>query len=45
MISAFHKVYENKEWNWPYRENDRLGSNDPYSASKAATELIVKLRT
>ncbi len=35
------KVYENKEWPWPYRENDRLGGNDPYSASKAACELAI----
>lgn len=35
------KVYENKEWLYPYRENDRLGGNDPYSASKAACELAI----
>ena len=35
------KVYENKEWVYPYRENDRLGGYDPYSASKACTELII----
>jgi CDP-glucose 4,6-dehydratase len=34
------KVYENKEWNWGYRENDRLGGLDPYSASKAMMELL-----
>jgi CDP-glucose 4,6-dehydratase len=33
------KCYENKEWTWPYRENDRLGGRDPYSASKACAEL------
>jgi len=33
------KCYENKEWLWPYRENDRLGGNDPYSASKACAEI------
>jgi CDP-glucose 4,6-dehydratase len=33
------KCYENKEWPWPYRENDRLGGHDPYSASKACTEI------
>ena len=36
------KVYENREWPWPYRENDHLGGRDPYSASKAASELAVK---
>lgn len=35
------KVYQNKEWIYPYRENDRLGGYDPYSASKAASELVV----
>ena len=34
------KVYENKEWYWPYRENDRLGGIDPYSASKSAAEMV-----
>ena len=34
------KCYENKEWLWAYRENDRLGGHDPYSASKACAELI-----
>ena len=34
------KCYRNKEWCWGYRENDELGGKDPYSASKAATELI-----
>jgi len=33
------KCYENQEWVWPYRENDRLGGHDPYSASKACAEL------
>ena len=33
------KCYENVEWIWGYRENDRLGGHDPYSASKAAAEL------
>lgn len=35
------KVYNNNEWPWPYREIDQLGGLDPYSASKAAAELIV----
>lgn len=33
------KCYENVEWVWGYRENDRLGGHDPYSASKAAAEI------
>jgi CDP-glucose 4,6-dehydratase len=35
------KVYENVEWHYPYRESDRLGGYDPYSASKACAELII----
>ena len=35
------KVYKNKEWLWPYRENDTLGGKDPYSASKSAAEMII----
>ena len=34
------KAYENVEWLWGYRENDRLGGHDPYSASKAAAETV-----
>lgn len=34
------KCYENREWIWPYRENDRLGGLDPYSSSKACAELV-----
>ncbi|MBO6518876.1 MAG: CDP-glucose 4,6-dehydratase [Rhodospirillales bacterium] len=36
------KCYLNKEWDWGYRETDELGGLDPYSASKAATELAFK---
>jgi len=35
------KVYENREWEHGYRETDRLGGHDPYSASKAGAELAV----
>lgn len=34
------KCYRNNEWVWGYRENDELGGLDPYSASKAAAELV-----
>jgi CDP-glucose 4,6-dehydratase len=34
------KCYENKEWHWGYREIDRLGGFDPYSNSKACSELV-----
>jgi CDP-glucose 4,6-dehydratase len=35
------KCYENREWDWPYRETDLLGGYDPYSNSKACAELVV----
>lgn len=34
------KVYRNVEWVYPYREDDALGGRDPYSASKAAAEIV-----
>jgi CDP-glucose 4,6-dehydratase len=34
------KCYENKEWLWGYREDDKLGGYDPYSNSKACSELV-----
>ncbi len=40
LIITTDKVYENKESGQPYRENDNLGGYDPYSASKACTEIV-----
>lgn len=40
VVITTDKVYSNKEWKWGYRENDTLGGYDPYSASKAATEIV-----
>lgn len=34
------KCYKNQEWLWSYREHDPLGGYDPYSASKACSEII-----
>ena len=34
------KVYENKEWEWGYRENEPLNGFDPYSNSKSCSELV-----
>lgn len=34
------KCYENKEWAWGYREIDPLGGYDPYSSSKACSEIV-----
>lgn len=40
VVVTTDKVYENREWVYPYRESDALGGRDPYSASKAAAELV-----
>lgn len=34
------KCYENREWHWGYRENEPMGGYDPYSSSKACSELV-----
>lgn len=41
VLITTDKVYHNNEWLYPYRESDRLGGYDPYSASKACAELII----
>jgi CDP-glucose 4,6-dehydratase len=40
VVITTDKCYENKEWEWGYREIDPLGGHDPYSASKAGSELV-----
>ena len=40
VIITTDKCYENNEWEWGYREIDRLGGHDPYSNSKACSELV-----
>ena len=40
VIVTTDKCYENRNWEFGYRETDRLGGNDPYSASKACAELV-----
>jgi len=40
MITS-DKCYENQEWIWGYRENDRMGGRDPYSSSKGCAELVI----
>lgn len=40
VIVTTDKVYRNREWAYPYREDDALGGHDPYSASKAAAEIV-----
>lgn len=41
VLVTTDKVYANREWDYGYREDDRLGGQDPYSASKAAAELAI----
>lgn len=41
VVATSDKCYENREWEWGYREVDPLGGYDPYSSSKAATEILV----
>lgn len=45
LVVTSDKCYENNEWPWPYRENDRLGGHDPYSSSKACAELVTSAYT
>jgi CDP-glucose 4,6-dehydratase len=40
VVVTTDKCYQNREWIWGYRETDPLGGHDPYSASKAAAELV-----
>jgi CDP-glucose 4,6-dehydratase len=40
VVITSDKCYQNVEWTWGYRENDRLGGEDPYSASKACAEIV-----
>jgi CDP-glucose 4,6-dehydratase len=42
VLITSDKCYENVEWIWGYRETDVLGGADPYSASKAASELAIR---
>jgi CDP-glucose 4,6-dehydratase len=41
VVVTTDKVYQNREWCYPYREDDPLGGHDPYSASKAAAEMVI----
>ncbi|MEA2235609.1 MAG: CDP-glucose 4,6-dehydratase [Thermoanaerobaculia bacterium] len=40
VVVTSDKCYENREWLWPYRENEPMGGKDPYSNSKACAELV-----
>jgi dTDP-glucose 4,6-dehydratase len=42
VVITTDKVYQNQDWVHPYRESDRLGGHDPYSASKASSDHFVR---
>lgn len=41
VVITTDKVYQNNEWDFSYKESDKLGGDDPYSGSKAAVEIAV----
>jgi CDP-glucose 4,6-dehydratase len=40
VVVTSDKCYENREWVWPYREDEPMGGKDPYSSSKGCAELV-----
>lgn len=40
LVVTTDKCYENREWDWAYRENEAMGGYDPYSNSKGCAELV-----
>jgi CDP-glucose 4,6-dehydratase len=40
VVVTSDKCYENREWFWAYREDEPMGGHDPYSSSKACSELV-----
>lgn len=40
VVVTSDKCYENREWEWAYREHEPMGGHDPYSSSKGAAELV-----
>jgi CDP-glucose 4,6-dehydratase len=42
VIITSDKVYDNLEWKWGYREYDKIGGKDPYSASKGMAEIVIR---
>jgi CDP-glucose 4,6-dehydratase len=40
VVITSDKCYENREWEWGYRENEAMGGHDPYSNSKGCAELV-----
>ncbi len=42
VVVTSDKCYENREWEWGYRENEAMGGWDPYSSSKGCAELVAQ---
>ncbi|HWG08571.1 MAG TPA: CDP-glucose 4,6-dehydratase [Solirubrobacteraceae bacterium] len=40
VVVTSDKCYENREWEWGYREGEAMGGHDPYSSSKGCAELV-----
>ena len=40
VVVTSDKCYENRGWEWGYREDEAMGGHDPYSSSKGAAELV-----
>lgn len=40
LVVTSDKCYENREWEWGYREDEPMGGHDPYSSSKGAAEIV-----
>jgi CDP-glucose 4,6-dehydratase len=40
VVVTTDKCYENREWEWGYREDERMGGHDPYASSKGCAELV-----
>jgi len=40
VIVTTDKCYENREWEWGYREDEPMGGHDPYASSKGCAELV-----
>lgn len=42
ILITSDKCYDNVEWIWGYKETDKIGGPDPYSASKGAAEILIR---
>jgi CDP-glucose 4,6-dehydratase len=42
IVVTSDRCYENRDWEWGYRESDPLGGADPYASSKACMELVTR---